>query len=298
MFQERINYDGDISLISKAICKDYNLGEFVSHKVIQLGYEDFNLVLETSVGKYFVKIFAKFRDLANCQRYIDVMVKMVKSGVSIPKLFKSSKGYLHEIEGLHLCVMEFIDGDNLYNLDIDIVDVKFLARQAALINSIDIKPEFVYDSWAITSLSKEFSKKSKCLSESDLKLIEPLVSEFATLDISKLPHCFVHGDILSTNVMKSDKLFIIDFSVSNYYPRVQELAVLACESCYGHLDVMLAEYQKYVKLTSYELEVLPLYIKLAHAMHLLSANYEKVVLGNKSEENEYWLKIGRDRLPN
>lgn len=117
----------------------------------------------------------------------------------------------------------------------------------------------------------------------------------------------VHGDIIATNVMKDkkNKLWIIDFAVSNYYPRIQELAVMACNILFDeknkkksetNLKTALEEYQKTIELTPREIEVLPTYIKLAHAMHILEANYEKVAEKNDSDENEYWLNQGRTGL--
>jgi len=100
-------------------------------------------------------------------------------------------------------------------------------------------------------------------------------------------------------------VFIIDFAVSNIYPRIQELAVLACNMLFDsksaeisnyNLAVALEEYQQQIKLTDKEINALPTYIKLAHAMHLLIANYEKIVKNNKSKENEYWLSLGRTGL--
>lgn len=140
-----------------------------------------------------------------------------------------------------------------------------------------------------------------------MKLIQSLIDEFDNMQIDKLPHCFVHGDIITTNVMEDNnsKIYIIDFSVSNYYLRIQELAVLACNLFFNpnsitetenNLKVALEEYQKKIKLTDKELESLPLYIKFAHAMNLLSANFEKVVNKNDSDENEYWLNLGRSGL--
>ena len=61
-------------------------------------------------------------------------------------------------------------------------------------------------------------------------------------------------------------------------------------------DEALDEYQKRIKLMPRELEALPTYIKLAHAMHILLANYEKVAKDDDSEENEYWLEEGRAGL--
>ena len=310
LFRKRINYNGDIRDISIQICKDYDIGDFKSNNLILMGYEDFNIIIETSKGKYFVKIFANFRAMDDCERYVDIMEKANGAKISTPKLLKSKQGFLHLIEinkvKLRLCVAEFINGKTLFETKerLNSEEIKFLAHQIALINQLDIKPKFIHDEWAITNFLKEFEKKSKSLSKEDFKLIEPLVKRYKELNIEKLPHCFVHGDIIATNVMKdiNGKLWIIDFSVSNYYPKIQEMAVLACNLLFDennrdkskeNLEVSLKEYQKTIRLTNVELEALPTYIQLAHAMHLLSANYEKVSKNNTTKENEYWLNQGR-----
>ena len=312
-FFQRINYQGEIDDISLAICKDFQIGDFISNKLVLIGYEDFNFILETTKGRYFVKIFSNFRTDDDCHRYMEVILKAIEMGVSFPKLFKSKQNHFYTTTvndaNLRICVMEYIDGESYYflkqkpNTD----EIKTLAHQAALINSIKIKPKFIYDHWAIVNFLNEFQKKGKHLSQQDLKIVEPLVKKFKDIDIGKLPHCFVHGDIIATNVMKdkNGKIWIIDFAVSNYYPRIQELAVLACNILFdendkskseNNLKIALEEYQKTITLTPRELEVLPIYIELAHAMHILSANYEKVVEKNDSEENEYWLNQGKAGL--
>lgn len=309
-FFQRINYQGRIDDISLAICKDFQIGDFISNKLVSVGYEDFNYILETTKNKYFVKIFSSFRTDNDCRRYVEVMLKVIGVGVSFPQLFKSKQGYFYtktvNNTKLRLCVMEYIDGQSYYFLKQkpNIDEIKTLAHQAALINSINIKPKFVYDQWAIINFLNELKKKGEYLPQQDLKLIEPLVKKFKDINIKKLPYCFVHGDIIVTNVMKdkNGKIWIIDFAVSNYYPRIQELAVLACNMLFdennkskseNNLKVALEKYQKTIKLTPKELEALPIYIKFAHTMHILLANYEKVVEKNNSEENKYWLNQGR-----
>lgn len=310
---QRINFDGKLDDISLVVCRDFELGNFVSNRLINIGYEDFNYILETAQNKYFVKIFSNFRTDENCKRYMDVISKVGESGIASPELFHSKQGHLHSIavDGakLRLCVMKYIDGENFLSLKQkpSKAEIIFLAQQAALINSIDIKPEFIYDSWAITNFPKEFADKEKYLSLEDLEMLKPLAEEFESMEIQKLPHCFVHGDLIATNVMKDgkSKVWIIDFSVSNYYPRIQELAVLAYNMFFdendkskseNNLKIALEEYQKIIKLTPRELEVLPNYIKFAHAMFLLQANYNKVSGENDSAENDYWLKQGRAGL--
>ncbi|MBU0898387.1 MAG: phosphotransferase [Nanoarchaeota archaeon] len=309
-YYQRIGYEGELKDISLVLCKDFGLGNFLSNRIVAVGYEDFNFVLETTKGKYFVKIFFNFRTDNDCERYVKIMEKALEANVSFPKLFESEQGHLHKIKvnstPLRLCVMEYVDGKNYFELNQkpSSDEIKFLAHQAAIINSIELKPSFVYDSWAITSFLKQYEKEGEYLKPEDKKMIEPLKNEFKAMKIEQLPHCFVHGDIITTNVIKdkNNKLWIVDFAVANYYPRIQELAVMACNILFDEKDkkksesnfkIALDEYQKTIKLTPRELEILPTYIKLAHAMHVLRANYEKVVEGNNSDENEYWLNQGR-----
>lgn len=313
LFKRRINYKGDISDISLQICKNYNIGDFKSNNLILTGYEDFNYILETEDNKYFVKIFSNFRTLSDCKRYIDVMISMGDANISTPKLYESNNGYLDCVNigknKLRLCLAEFVDGKTIYesSKDLDKKDIRCLSDQAALINSTKIKPKFIYDHWAIPNFPAEYKVKSKYLSDEDIKTIKPLVKKFKQLEIQKLPHCFVHGDMIATNVMRDNngKLWIIDFSVSNYYPRIQEMAVLGCNLLFDennrnkseeNLDIALKEYQKRVPLTERELHALSIYIEIAHAMHVLPATFQKVHENNQSAENEYWLRQGRAGL--
>ena len=58
-FKDRINLSTDLSTISRIICNEYDLGEYISKTIITVGYEDFNYILETTKSKYCVKIFHK-----------------------------------------------------------------------------------------------------------------------------------------------------------------------------------------------------------------------------------------------
>lgn len=309
-FRKRISYQGKLDPVLSRACSDFNLGEYKSNRVIVAGYEDFNLVLTTDKGKFFVKIFASFRNLEECKRYIDIITRAVNAGVQTPDLYKSPQGFLYQTKTenvpIRLCVMRYIDGKSFYELNAKATpeEMRFLLKQATLINQINFKPTLIYDSWAITSFLKEYKKSKTYIDKEDLKLLTPLAKRFSLLQIEKLPHCFVHGDIIKTNVMKDNqgKVYIIDFAVANYYPRIQELAVLFCdmlfdeddpESFERYYELGINEYQRHIPLTSIEHKTLPLYVQLAHAMHIVRATYEKIVNRNKLPENEYWLKVGK-----
>jgi Ser/Thr protein kinase RdoA (MazF antagonist) len=311
-FQKRISYQGDLKPFLQKVSRDFDIGEYQSYEIVPIGYEDFNLFLITNKGTFFVKVFGTFRDENECLRYVDVIEHAVNAGVSTPKLYKSNQGYLYQVEfeGIYrLIVMEYVDGKIFYELQTTPTEeeIKFIVKQTALINKIDLNPSLVYDHWAITSLSKEYEEKGKYLSEQDKQFIRPLVDTFKSLNVDSLPHCFVHGDITKTNTIKSSKgdLYILDFAVANWYPRIQELSVLLCDLFFDPTKtqdfpqtykLVLSEYQKFIPLTSEEIRLLPTYLKLAHVMHVLLANYEKEISGNTSVENEYFLNIGRQGL--
>lgn len=308
-FQKRISYQGKLEPILTRVCSDFNLGEYKLHRVIIAGYEDFNLVLTTDKGDFFVKIFSSFRNLEECKRYIDIITHAVNAGVQTSDLYKSTQGFLYQIKAenipIRLCVMRYINGKNFYELKAKPIpeEMCFLVKEATVINKINLKPTLLYDSWAIPSFLQEYKKLKPYLDKEDVEL-SSLEKRFSSLRIGELPHCFVHGDIIKTNVMKDDqgKIYIIDFAVANYYPRIQELAVLFCnmlfdeddpESFERYYKLGLTEYQKHIPLTSMEHKILPLYVQLAHAMHVVRATYEKVVNKNASPENEYWLEVGK-----
>ena len=160
-FQSRINYQGDLKVFLSKVCDDYKIGSYHSHEIIAQGYEDFNLILTTNNGKFFVKIYGSFRDNKECRRYVEVIEKALKAGVSHPNLYKSKQGYLYEVEldgkKDKLSVFEYIDGKTFLELKLKptMKEVEFLIRQVVKINSISLKPEFIYDSWAIGNFLKE-----------------------------------------------------------------------------------------------------------------------------------------------
>lgn len=309
-FQERINYQGDLKPLLQKVSIDFEIGEYISHSLIPIGYEDLNIAIITSRGTYFVKIFEKLRDRKNCNRYIEIITKILKAGASHPLLYKSSQGFLYEINMDNsidrLCIMEFIDGKNFQDMQIGPSpdEMKFIIKQAALINRINYDVPLIYDSWSPTNFLNEFEKRKDKLTEDEFDLISPLAENFKALPIDSLPHCLVHGDIIKQNVLRDvhGKIYIIDFSVTNYYPRIHELAVLLSdlffdpkklESFENTYKFVIEEYQKYIPLKNTELELLPKYIKISFAMFFLRASYEKRVNKNDSAENNHLLSIGR-----
>lgn len=308
-FNKRIGLKTDLRNISQKICDTYNLGEFISNELITIGYEDYNYYLKTSIGKFCVKIFSNSRTKEDLKNYLDRIRVVAKSSINSPKpLFLNNDiVFSLDYENNHydICVFEYINGKNYFESGkkFNVEEIKELARQTAMINNLDIKPRFIYDSWAIVNFEKEYKKKREYLSDEYKIEFDTLLDEFKNINMEKLPKAFVHGDIINTNIMKdgNSKIWIIDFAVSNYLPRIIDLAVISCNPCLDkesqnntieNIKALLSEYNKYNQLTQYELEVFWIFYKLANAMHIIQPIYIAKT-EEDSEENQYWLNEGK-----
>ena len=138
----------------------------------------------------------------------------------------------------------------------------------------------------------------------DLRLAEQAVLRYEAISVATLPHAFVHGDFTKANVMKGDdgEIYVFDFSVANWYPRVQELAVIVANllhdktstrSLQETCDLVASEYGS---LTDIERQYLPTYALAGVAMEFLGAHQEKYINGIDTEENNYWMSLGREGL--
>ena len=156
-FQNRIQYKGELKPLLENVCGDYNLGSYSTHKVITVGYEDLNIILTTDKERYFVKVFADFRNAEDCKRYVEIMQTALEAGVHHPTLYKYQQGNLYETTidsaTIRLCVLQFIEGNSFYSLQEQptMDELRILAQQAAIINQMEVKPEPVYDSWAVVN---------------------------------------------------------------------------------------------------------------------------------------------------
>ena len=310
--RKRINYQGEFEELLTDVTNSYELGSYVSFEPMLLGIEDLNLKLITTKGKYFVKIFNEKRDNAECLRLINIVKMCTDNGVSHPEFLKRDVGYIfrnqYEQFNIRLAVFEFIEGKTFYELKRNptTAELKEIIKMAATVNEIDYVIADLYDSWATVNFPTEYKKARKYVSDNEKKVFDNLLIQFEKVNIKSLSHSLVHGDLIGTNIIKGkEKIYFVDFSSANYYPRIVELAVLMSDimfdptgkvSVQKYYDILTSEYQKYIKLTKEDLEALPLFIKLAHSMNYLGAVLEKNAKKNNSEENEHWLNLGKKGL--
>ena len=314
--QERIAYHGDLKPFLETVSLNYAFGNYVGHEVKQNGYEDFNLILETSAGRFFIKCFADWRSKEECLRYIEMIQAAIsKSKVTTPFIYPNTENSPLTTVSIddavvNLCTMQYLDGSNVWESKnpLSTAEQAMVLQEAAKINKCDYRPAMVKDSWAITSAPEAYQKNKDRVDPSERVHIEGLLEQFSLVDLDVLQHAFVHGDIRSTNVMRhSDgKVYVIDFSVANWYPRVVELAVICSDLLFDPQNPgkfqqkylwALSQYQKGgADLTQAELKALPLFVKLAHAMNVIGASSVDATNYISQEENNHWLNLGRKGL--
>jgi Ser/Thr protein kinase RdoA (MazF antagonist) len=205
--------------------------------------------------------------------------------------------------------MEFIKGKNFIELNRvpDAKERKMIIEQAAKINSIDYQPVYLFDSWAIPNIQVMFDKVKQFVQSDDLRMVERVIAKYSEIPVDALPHCFVHGDFTKANIVKGEdgKIYVLDFSVSNWYPRIQELSVIAANLLYDksnpsklleRIDLVLNEYSRLNPLTDEERKYVYSYALAGVAMEFLGAHQEKYINGNDTEETDFWMNLGRDGL--
>ena len=305
-FTQRINYKDDLSVVVESIASAYQLGKLINSKIIEIGYEDLNIILTTSDGNYMAKILGSFRNEDNCRRYVDIMKTVVKMGVPHPKLYSINGECLFKSDqGLYLCVMDYIDGKSFYDFNErpTLNEAQILIHEASKINSLEFIPEDYYDEWSPVNFIQEYGLKSKYLEDEDKQRLQRLIKPFTAIDLSALRNGLVHGDIIRPNVIKdthSNKMYIIDFSCASQKPIIQELSVLLCgmffneekPSTYSdYYNLVLKEYKPGLNKT--ELDALPIFVKVCFGMYIMQGTYTKVTKHFDSKENDYWIRLGQ-----
>lgn len=207
--------------------------------------------------------------------------------------------------------MEYVHGKTFYDLSRipNKDELIMICTEAVKINSMKYEPEYIFDSWAIPNMKWMYEKTKGHLSAEGLRLVQKAFKLYDSIPLNDLPQCFVHGDLIKTNLILGvdNKIYVLDFAVSNVYPRVQELAVMAAnlmfdekaESTMPLKDRTILVMDTYTaaggELTQIEADNIMNYALPGAAMEYMGSVNERIV-GDTSKEIQYWEKLGLDTL--
>ncbi len=305
----RLALTGEFEPFIATIAESYGIGAPSDHSVIGVGYEDCNVVIDTEHSRYVAKMFAQTRKPDEVDRYVQIMERVVDAGVNHPELLKTKFGdVVLSDSGVSLVLMPFIEGKTFLELDRAPTDEERVAvlEQAAKVNNIDYEPPYLFDSWAIPNIRSMYDRVKQYVKPEDLELAERAMASYEAIPVDSLPSCFVHGDFTKANVLLANDgpIYILDFSVANRYPRIQELAVIVANLLHSDRGESLAdrcnrvadEYSRFNELTPEERKHLPTYALAGVTMEFLGSHQEKFINGNDTDETDYWLSLGREGL--
>jgi len=327
-FAKRLNLNQAemLEVIDKVI-RAYDLGQLISAEGIEVGYEDVNVILKTTKGKYLLKILIDFilkkpRSTADSQRYVETMESFRADGIALPRLYLVTSGssdeesttYLlqqqvpHNTEPVWMLVMEFFEGTDFIEQPPTTEDMKAVAKYLVKINQSKLKRQPIYDPWQPHYLDRSHQESESLIKEPTKKLVEEVLEKFNKIDQKQLPKSVIHADFMRNNLLKNNQgeYCLLDFGVVNAGPRLSDLAVFLAGFCMDSDDSLvknrmayqtgLAAYDQGIDLTDYEKEHLGTMVQAAYACFYLPALYEKMVENNQTEENDYWIRLGEAGL--
>jgi len=299
-----------IHRISKILDNCYGIKNLDSVEVISKGFEDANFKILSDKKYYCLKIYAIDRTQSEISRNIEILEVLKKYSIKHPNIIKTSQNKLSfqhdELSGI---LMEFVDGSSFLDLDRapNANELEQIIAEVTKLHSIDYKPAFIYDSWAVCNIADSYKLIKDLISNSDKLILEKVINNFANIDHSKLTHGFVHGDLIKSNVLlsKTNEIYLIDFSVANYYPMIHELAVI-CSSLIAdknenfdfdtNKNQILELYRLKSTLTDYDIQCFDIYILGCMAMELIGSLKERYLNNNIGNEVAYWEELGRANL--
>lgn len=317
-FTERLSYRGDLAPVVARACAAYGVGEPSGVTVIETGFEDCNLIVRTDRGAYVAKFFSKTRAeggiepgarVREIERYGRIMDAVEHSSVRHPKLYRADGDliFADEPSGLFLVLMDFVEGTTFAELDRPLtrLEEQDVLEQAALINALELDPPFIFDSWAATNIHDAYAAIADTLEARDRGLVQVAIERYEAIPTEELPRCFIHGDLIGSNLIRAEtgEAYVLDFSVANTAPRIQELAVIASSLLHDDPTPLrercariAAGYERFSELIDLEKSSLEDYAIATMAMELIGAVREASRGTVTAEERAYFLAIGRGGL--
>lgn len=291
------------------VAGEYRLGEARDWSVLDTGYEDCNLDVRAASGRVVVKVFAAGRSAAVPARTAGIIVRAQAAGVRHPRLHRDSAGrYVHLYDGHWLIVMDHAPGQTYYELSRPPTEAELgkVIEQAARIHRIDAQPEPVFDPWAIANLVPLAGQVGHLLDDEQHALVDGAIGELRAVDWDGLPHALIHADLTAGNVLlgPDGEITVLDFALANYWPRLQEVAVIAASLMHGSAaslpERMATAARMYsavaaMPLTATEQAALDSFGRWAAAMELLGG-LNMWMQGNRGPETDLLITIGTTGL--
>ncbi|MBS3116534.1 homoserine kinase [Candidatus Woesearchaeota archaeon] len=315
-----------LSTLQEILNQYLELGKIKKHFLFTSGFENSNYYVETSQGKYVIKIFEGIgMSKENILFEIEVMAYCQEHKLKTPHLLTTKKGaYFTTIKSNEekiVTVMGYIDGENML---MKLLPDSVIATVGEEAGKMDLKLQHFQDGsktrqgyeWDM----KNFLKVEKALAvlpaTFDKKILQNIFDNFREISpkFKALAPGLIHNDLAAHNLLVQGEELkgIIDFSDMAFSPYIQNIAIFLAQSIFSYswkphqTTIFLREYQKHRPLSTEELEILYDLVLARYATIIVEFNRWNVDYGEDKQRTEYikdyqaflqkFLKISREEF--
>lgn len=306
-FLSRVDITIPLEDLLALVAEEYRLGTVRSHEILPNGYQELNILLVTTDGRYIVKIISKEKTRERIQDNVWGYLTFRKDGVPMPTLRPNAQGeYVFTTQGkrreTHLVVMDYFDGNYLYPNQATDTDIESLAQYMAKIHTHTKHIHRYYDTMGIVNLPSQYKKFKSYLSPDLLMLIDPVVKDFSSLPLRGFRHSIIHGTFEAENILKDNDGVhcILDLGCMDYNASIVDIATflanytidLPADQKRIRAKLFLAKYKTLHHLPSQEIAALPTLIRVQYAAYVTRTNYYRKKLKDKSPQTNELFSMG------
>lgn len=211
------------------VCNKLNLG-IINEEIIQIygGKTNRLFKVSTTKGKYAIKIISKSnieknKNLINNLEITEQISNLAKSNnINVISAIKFNNKYIQKIKDQYLLIYDWYEGDMLYNLEINIKNIKDIARELAKFHklpffknlevSVNERINFKNYLEFLKDLKEDWSDYILNRFEDLILVYEKSYNNYLKLTNQK---SLIHGDLSSKNILLvDDEIYMIDWETS------------------------------------------------------------------------------------
>jgi len=287
------------------LLKDYNIGNYRSHKHVECALGNTNYILKTAKGKFIFKIFEQ-DDKKSVRYQLDIEEFLNRKGIDIPKIIFTKKGKdILALKNKPAAVYKFVPGTHPKRFPKELV--KDIAQSLAFMHEkllklkLRGKEDFPKANEAIDfSIKKYRIKPPDYVSEQCKKVNE----ELKKINYKLLKKSIIHSDLSDMNflVEKNKLKAFLDWGDAHRDFLVHDMAILLKDIFIrpdkikkDKITLFMKNYQKIIKLSNEEKKALLIFIKVALLCEILWEEWQKEKHPDKVKELGKSIKKGIKR---
>lgn len=220
------------------LVEDFGLGDLLSYAGVQNGSVNTHYLLETTRGRFFVKIDEVKSEL-EVKQEMELLCYLKQHGFPCLQPMKDKKGkYYHELHGKYLSVSRFLDGLEFPLEALTPLHLEVLGRALSELHLTGkgykkgVENRFGFP--RVAMIYREVRRKLPSHLKNIIRILDDEFSYLENYLDNNLPKGIIHGDLFADNVKfkRSRLVGITDFDAACRGKLIYDLATAVNALCY------------------------------------------------------------------